>query len=360
LDSSGNRIWGTYFGGAKEEELRSLKLDASNNIFVSGSTASTAGISTPGVYQTTNGGSDDVVFAKFSSDGQMIWASYYGGSKDDEGQGMDVDVFHNVYIAGDTRSTSGISTSNGYKKTLLLSDSDDVFMAKFIDRCYDAHEPNNSKSQAALLTPLQTDSATYIVNTNGTISGTTDKDFYTFSNFAVASNMEIDLTNLPANYDLWLYNSGWQTLGSSKKTGTTNEKIIYNTGTVGTYKLKVAGKSGANNDSVCYTLQVILSAGPLKIAEGEETNFASMNIADPLEVFPNPASNDAEIVLPEFVNNGARIFLFDLMGRAVIDEHLTDPTDAYHLSTVNLANGIYLIEVVDGVNSYKEKIIIQH
>lgn len=60
FDSSGNRIWGTYFGGMETEEARkgilrhmSVTNDKENSLYLAGATYSTTGIATPGSYQDT-------------------------------------------------------------------------------------------------------------------------------------------------------------------------------------------------------------------------------------------------------------------------------------------------------------------
>ena len=67
--------------------------------------------------------------------------------------------------------------------------------------------------------------------------------------------MAVTLSNLPADYDLYVYNKSLKLVGSSTNTGTSNEVVIYNSNArKATYYIKVVGKNGAYNTSQCYNL----------------------------------------------------------------------------------------------------------
>ena len=65
----------------------------------------------------------------------------------------------------------------------------------------------------------------------------------------------ITLSTLPANYDLYLYNSNQTQVGASKKTGTTSETISKTFSKTGVFYVKVVGVSGAFNASSCYNIE---------------------------------------------------------------------------------------------------------
>lgn len=46
-----------------------------------------------------NTGSGDVLVIKFDSDGKVIWAKSFGGSKSEEGNSIAIDTLGNVYVA---------------------------------------------------------------------------------------------------------------------------------------------------------------------------------------------------------------------------------------------------------------------
>lgn len=128
---SGSLLWATYFGGSNNEQGLALATDNSGNVYLAGYSSSTVGIATVGAYQSTQGGSDDAFIAKFSSSGSLVWASYYGGTGMDRAYAVTVDTANNVYLAGSTRSSSGIATTGGHQTTISSTGSDEGFIVKF-------------------------------------------------------------------------------------------------------------------------------------------------------------------------------------------------------------------------------------
>lgn len=123
------RIWGTYFGGTGYETGYSCAVDSSMNVYLAGQTRSISGIANGG-HQNTYGGSDwDAFLVKFNPFGTLLWGTYYGGTSLDWGHSCAVDPGGNVYLAGNTRSTSGIA-SEGHQNAYGGGDVD-AFLVKF-------------------------------------------------------------------------------------------------------------------------------------------------------------------------------------------------------------------------------------
>lgn len=127
LDSTGILQWGTYYGGAGTEG-GFCTLDKNNNIYLSGSTNSQSDISFNGFQNTHGGGSRDGFVAKFDSNGNRLWATYYGGSGDDFISSGATDDSANFYFAGKTSSTTGIAFS-GFRTS--YSNKAEGFLVKF-------------------------------------------------------------------------------------------------------------------------------------------------------------------------------------------------------------------------------------
>ncbi|MDP8981610.1 MAG: SBBP repeat-containing protein [Acidobacteriota bacterium] len=82
-----------------------IAVDSSGNAYVTGY-ANTSGIATPGAFQTSPGGGDDVVVTKLNAAGSaLVYSTYLGGSGADRGNGIAVDGFGNAYVTGTTTST---------------------------------------------------------------------------------------------------------------------------------------------------------------------------------------------------------------------------------------------------------------
>lgn len=113
--------------------------------------------------------------------------------------------------------------------------------------CTNNFEPNESLSAAASVATNTTHSAA--------ITSTTDNDWYRFT-LSGTNNLNITLTNLPADYDIILFNSAGTEISRSENGGTTSESIVNNNTAAGTYYLRVFGWNGANSTTVCYNLNI--------------------------------------------------------------------------------------------------------
>ncbi len=131
---AGVRQWATYFGGPGDDPARGLSLDGNGHIFMSGFTASTTGIATPGSHQPVYGGGlFDAYLVQFSTSGVRQWATYHGGPGREFGespwQNVAADKDGNVYLYGLTASTTGIATPGSHQPA--LAGLNDCFLVKF-------------------------------------------------------------------------------------------------------------------------------------------------------------------------------------------------------------------------------------
>lgn len=128
FDGNGSRVWGTYYGGTNHERASACSVDTAGNIFLVGYTYSSHGISSAGSFQEVYGGNQDVFIAKFSNSGYRIWGSYLGGSEDDFGAHCSTDAAGNIYVSGNTSSSSGIATTGAFQSN--YAGSVDGFLIK--------------------------------------------------------------------------------------------------------------------------------------------------------------------------------------------------------------------------------------
>ncbi len=115
--------------------------------------------------------------------------------------------------------------------------------------CVSAYEANETLATSASLAVNTTISAAI-----GTAS---DIDYYKFTTTAT-SNLSIVLSNLPADFDMYIYNAAGTQIGSSAGT-TTSETVNLNSQAAGTYYIKVIGYNGANSTTVCYNLKATVT-----------------------------------------------------------------------------------------------------
>ena len=128
-DTNGERIWASYYGGDQFEIAFGVDVDDDENVYIVGEASSETGIATSGAHQELFGGDwADGFIAKFDNDGERLWATYYGGKKDDKFNDLVIDEYGNIYICGYSYSENSIA-QNGYKNT--LDGEADAILVKF-------------------------------------------------------------------------------------------------------------------------------------------------------------------------------------------------------------------------------------
>ncbi|MEO0139364.1 MAG: SBBP repeat-containing protein [candidate division WOR-3 bacterium] len=139
FDRFGRRVWATYYGGSGSDYGTSIKTDAYGNIYLVGYTYSDdLPVLNPGggaYFQGARAGRGDMFIAKFSENGALQWATYYGGSRDECLEGycnVELDNFGNVWVVGSTSSLDIYvhNPGSGYFQDTLAGRTD-AFILKF-------------------------------------------------------------------------------------------------------------------------------------------------------------------------------------------------------------------------------------
>jgi len=112
-------VFSTYFGNAGGPGANNVTaaVDDAGQVYITGTTTETAFPTTPGVFQTTLGGSKDVFVAKFTAAGALVYSTYLGGSGSDSGNSIAVDQEGSAFITGMTTSSDFPVTASAYAKT---------------------------------------------------------------------------------------------------------------------------------------------------------------------------------------------------------------------------------------------------
>lgn len=134
FSNSGVLLWATYYGGSQNDAGCTIKIDVNNNILVTGNTNST-NFPVLNPFQPTIGGNYDAFAIKFNNSGTLQWATYYGGSNDENRHnniagGLTSDNAGNVFIVGSTRSANFPVQNSGTYFSGLLKGSSDGFIVK--------------------------------------------------------------------------------------------------------------------------------------------------------------------------------------------------------------------------------------
>ncbi|MCX6316641.1 MAG: fibronectin type III domain-containing protein [Bacteroidetes bacterium] len=211
--------------------------------------------------------------------------------------------------------------------------------------CTDSFEPNNSNAAAVTITANST-----ILSRIGT---STDQDWYKFNNTTGQPNIKISLTNLPLNYNIRLYNPSNTLVATSALAGTFAEKIIFNTATVGTYRVQVYNGSGTSSTS-CYTLNVTINGTPMMLEPDD--------LMTGIRAIPSPASNELHVLFNTTDNREAGIAIYDLAGRPVLQQTVSTSTGLNNilLDVRKIPNGMYILKVKREGRVDTEKVVITH
>ncbi|MDD5704374.1 MAG: SBBP repeat-containing protein [Kiritimatiellae bacterium] len=91
-------------GSGSDDTLCGVAVDKNGNVYVAGYANSTDLPTTANAYRRTKAGGYDGFFAKFDANGVAQFVSYLGGANDDLIRGIDVDADGNIYMVMTTRS----------------------------------------------------------------------------------------------------------------------------------------------------------------------------------------------------------------------------------------------------------------
>ncbi|MFI4963221.1 MAG: SBBP repeat-containing protein, partial [Legionellales bacterium] len=131
IDPKPNLVWGTYYGGtgSNNGSGTAIALDASGNVYITGNTQSSSGIATAGAYQTTYGTNTNAFVAKFNSAGTTLLWGTYYG-----GAGPDYGTGIALDASGNVYITGYTSSTSGIATTGAYQTTNagtETFVAKF-------------------------------------------------------------------------------------------------------------------------------------------------------------------------------------------------------------------------------------
>ena len=92
-------------------------------------------------------------------------------------------------------------------------------------------------------------------------------------------------------------------------------------------------------------------------------NAQKVHHADDITVFPNPANEEIGIIVPNDEMLQYTVSLFDLTGRKVSSRTLNSGgTEDFqiNLNVGEVQNGIYILLIDNGKESFKKRIVVNH
>lgn len=219
--------------------------------------------------------------------------------------------------------------------------------------CTDNYEANETRTAGKTISTN--------TNISAKIGTSTDKDWFKFTTTNSAKNIKVVLDQLPADYDVILYNSSGTQLAISQNTSTATETIIRNTTSRGTYYVQVYGYSSAFNANSCYRLRVNTSSSSFRTIEGAEIESIEVQAMDEVSLFPNPSNGSFTVSVLSDNEADVNIAVYDITSKAIFNEKFnsTKGENSFNLDLQGQAKGIYFVEVKHGESKTIKKLIVE-
>lgn len=116
LNSTGNTLnWSTYLGGTLSDDVRSLAVDSTGAVYVTGRTDSTDFVNTNRENLPARGGGDAFVTKLNPSGSAIVYSLLLGGFALDVGNGIAVDSTGSAYVVGESRSENFPTTAGAFQ-----------------------------------------------------------------------------------------------------------------------------------------------------------------------------------------------------------------------------------------------------
>lgn len=132
-DNPASLLYSTFLGAGDMDSGRGIAVDRAGNAYLIGVTRSTGFPTTPGAFDTTLAGRQEVLVAKLNAAGSaLLYATFLGGTKSDYGEAIAVDAAGNAYVTGYTFSSDFPTTPGAFDRSFSSSDpgDNDTFVTK--------------------------------------------------------------------------------------------------------------------------------------------------------------------------------------------------------------------------------------
>jgi len=131
LDPAGNFVWAKAMGGSSFETGNEITFDVAGDIWLTGGFNGTVDFDPgPNIFNLTSAGQDDIFIAKLGISGNLLRASRFGGSSEDEGMSITADSTGDVYATGFFSGTVDFDPDSTTSYNLTSIGDSDVFVTK--------------------------------------------------------------------------------------------------------------------------------------------------------------------------------------------------------------------------------------
>ncbi|MGZ3749734.1 MAG: SBBP repeat-containing protein [Bacteroidia bacterium] len=340
-DPSGNVLWANKAGGSSNDSGNGIAVDASGNVFITGSFSS-SGI-TFGTTTFSNGGGIDMFTVKYNTSGNVIWAKTATGVSNDVGYNIALDGTGNPYVVG----TYNSSTLTFSTTVLALKAFDDIFIVKYdpSGNLFWARTIGGTGNDIGQSIAVDATGNAYITGyfaSTSMVIGTTTLTNIGSNDFYMA---EYDASGAPQ----WANSEG----GALDDRGScitveSNGNNIYVGGYFASSTINFGSTTLTNaggND------MYIAKFGGLTAGVKEENDQAGT-----ISVFPNPNNGNFQLKVAEDQNSNfdAQIVVSNTLGQIVYEAKQNSPI--FNIAVQNA--GIYYVTIKKGAQMLTKKVVV--
>ncbi len=354
LDSSGNFVWAKAMSGIYDAYGYSIALDASGNIYTTGSFVGTVDFDPgAGTFNLTSPGTggfgnypSDIFISKLDSAGNFVWAKQMGGTGDDNSMSINIDhggsgaIYTTGFYSGTVDFDPDTSVGNVFNLTgggnfisKLDSSGNFVWAKRIGGGLFGGHNFVGHASGYSIATDTFGN-----VYTTGTFVGTQDFDpgAGTF-NLTSAGGTDIFISKLDSSGNFF-----W-----AKAVGGTGYDYGESIALDASGSVHVAGYFRSTSIMFGSTTFTNAGASDLFIAKFDTTVVTGTNEIENFDnrilLFPNPATNHFTIAL-ESDNKKAEVTIADITGKIVYTTNANE-THKIEVNTSEFAEGIYVVHI---------------
>jgi Secretion system C-terminal sorting domain/Fibronectin type III domain len=219
--------------------------------------------------------------------------------------------------------------------------------------CNDVYETNNVSGQAKTIVPGNTIFAG--------IFSPTDVDWYKLTPNNSKITFVVTLSNLAADYDLYVYDKTLRLVGSSQTTGISNEVVsIVSNSPKNTYYIKVVGKNGAYTTQ-CYNLMAQSQAEMAASSRAPGSDIAITDGSNSQLLYPNPASQFVYLGLSSEIEVTTNVQIINAVGQVkkLYAVKLRKGFNQLKIPVNDLTPGTYLLRINKAELNVIRKVIIK-
>jgi hypothetical protein len=367
FDPDGKRIFSTYFGKSGEDRPHDLQIDDDGNIIMIGTTPSD-GMATSGAYQEACGGRLDVSISKWTSSGQLIWSTYYGGDGDDRGRECSIDDDGNIYVTGFTNSENSISTSGSHQPAIDKSKGSPIHFDTYLVKFNANGElqwgtyfggSHHEYGRGIHITPVNTILISGVSSSSSNIASSDGfKPAKTGPNDAYVAEFSVDGYYLGASYYGGSKAEPYE-MGYGPSIDLDAAGNLYLATTSLSSDIPNAHNSIHSVDSID-TYDAVLTR--FSVNEQRLAFQENNTLTHEINIYPNPVNDMAIINFNSGFTGEATIMITDLSGKSLISipMKLLEGKNEVPINLSSVASGIYFVSIPEIISFESDKVIVNH